>query len=81
MTREVTDTNKITWTCIQAYAGLSGGTQKDTAAQVNERKDKYWVVCTPAGGAKSVRLELEGEWEKSYSDEALLQEIASQQEV
>jgi hypothetical protein len=28
-----------------------------------------------------VRLKLEGEWEKSYSDEMLLNEIQAQQEV
>ncbi len=80
MTREVTDTDGITWTCAQAYAGLSDGIQDDAAAKVNDQKDTYWVVCTPSGGAKSVRLELKGEWETSYSDEALLGEIEAQQQ-
>lgn len=80
MGREVTDADGITWSCVQAYAGLSDGTQKDAAAQVDENKDTYWVVCTPSGSTKSVRVELQGDWEEAYSDEALLNEISSQQQ-
>lgn len=80
MAREFTDADGITWTCVQAYAGLSDGASNHEAAQVNGQKDAYWVVCTPSGGAKSVRLELEGEWETSYSDEALLHAIEAQQQ-
>lgn len=72
MEREVTDNEGITWTCIQAYSGIS-----EDAAQV-KGEDSYWVVCTPSGGAQSVRLKLDKEWETAYSDEALLQKIASQ---
>lgn len=75
MEREVTDGEGLTWTCIQAYSGIS-----EDAAQVKGDDDSYWVVCTPSGGAKSVRLKLKGEWETAYSDEALLQEIATQGE-
>lgn len=79
MTREVTDPEGITWSCVQAYSGLSDGEENQAAAQVSDSKDTYWVVCTPSGGAKSVRLELEGSWEESYSDEDLLEEIQAQQ--
>ena len=79
MEREVTDANGITWTCVQAYAGLSDRVENRAAAQVNEQKNTYRVVCTPSGGAKSVRMELQGEWETSYSDEELLREIEQQQ--
>jgi len=78
MAREVKNTDGITWSCVQAYVGLSEKTQNQTAAQVDEERDTYWVVCTPSGGAKSVRLELPGEWETSYSDEVLLGEIQTQ---
>jgi len=81
MEREITDSNGITWTCVQAYSGLSNNEEIQDAAQVKGQEDTYWVVCTPSGGAKSVRLKLEGEWEKSYSDEMLLNEIQAQQEV
>lgn len=77
MGREVTDADGITWTCLQAYAGLSDGAVNQEKSRVNEQKDTYWVVCTPSGGAKSIRLELQGGWETSYSDEALLSAIES----
>lgn len=80
MEREVKDTDGITWTCVQAYTGLSDGVQDQEAAQVKGTDDTYWVVCTPSGGAKSVRLKLQGEWETSYSDEALLSEITAQRQ-
>lgn len=80
MAREVKDADGITWTCIQAYAGLSDRANNRAAAQVNKQYDTYWVVCTPSGGAMSVRLELQGEWETSYSDEAMLREIELQRQ-
>ena len=79
MEREITDSNGVTWTCVQAYSGLSNNAENQDAAQVKGQEDSYWVVCTPSGGAKSVRLKLQGEWEKSYSDEMLLNEIQAQQ--
>ena len=81
MPREVTDVEGITWSCIQAYAGLSQNSENQEAAQVNEDKDTYRVVCTPSGGAQSVRLELQGDWENSYSDDQLLQEIEKQRQA
>jgi hypothetical protein len=75
MAREVTDTDNITWSCIQAYSGLSDSQENNDAAKVSSEDDTYWVVCTPSGGAKSVRLKLSGDWENSYSDEELLDQI------
>ncbi|MCT7992002.1 hypothetical protein [Laspinema olomoucense] len=80
MPREVTDADGITWSCVQAYAGLSDEPENREAAQVKGTSDAYWVVCTPDGGAKSVRLQLEGEWEKSYSDEELLEALEAEQQ-
>jgi hypothetical protein len=74
MEREVTNGEGITWTCVQAYSGIS----EDTA-KVKGQEDSYWVVCTPSGGAKSVRLKLQGDWEIEYSDAALLHKIAASQ--
>ena len=79
MAREVTDTDNITWSCVQAYSGLNDGEENNEAAKVSGEGDTYWVVCTPSGGAKSVRLKLSGDWENSYSDEELLNQI--QQEL
>ncbi|HEY9662057.1 MAG TPA: hypothetical protein V6C65_26685 [Allocoleopsis sp.] len=75
MERVVSDGNGVTWTCIQAFTGLSDQTENQEAAQVKGQADTYWVVCTPSGGAQSVRLKLAGDWETAYSDEALLHEI------
>jgi hypothetical protein len=78
MPREAIDAQGITWTCIQAFAGLGNDPEKTDAARVDGTRDQVHVVCTPSGGAKSVRLELPGDWEKSISDDALLQAIRSQ---
>lgn len=79
MPREVTDSEGITWSCIQAYSGLSETSENNEAAKVNGTEDTYHVVCTPSGGAQSVRLKLQGDWENDYSDDDLLQEIQTQQ--
>lgn len=79
MEREITDSNNITWTCSQAYSGLESNAENQDAAEVKGQDNTYWVVCTPSGGAKSVRLKLQGDWEKLYSNEALLNEIQAQQ--
>jgi hypothetical protein len=39
------------------------------------------VVCTPSGGAKSVRLELARGWETALGDEELLREVESNRET
>lgn len=78
MQREITDSEGITWTCIQAFTGLSDQPENQEAAQVKGQEDTYWVVCTPSGGSQSVRLKLSGDWETAYSDEALLDEIKEQ---
>ncbi|HYH83438.1 MAG TPA: hypothetical protein VEX86_26825 [Longimicrobium sp.] len=73
MPREVRDEQGVTWSCVEAYAGLSGGT--GDAARADGPGERYRVVCTPSGGAKSVELELPAGWEESMSDEDLAREI------
>lgn len=75
MERVINNAEGTTWTCIQAFTGLSDQAEHQEAAQVKGQEDSYWVVCTPNGGAQSVRLKLSGDWETAYSDEALLDEI------
>jgi hypothetical protein len=79
MPREVTGEDGVRWTCAQAYAGLSDAAEKDAAARVDGAREAYRVVCTPSGGAKSVELELPGDWEQAMPDEALLRAIAERQ--
>ena len=77
MPREITDKEGIAWSCIQAFAGLGNDPEKTDAARVEGSPDHVHVVCTPSGGAKSVRLKLPAGWEENSSDEALLQSIQS----
>jgi len=78
MPREVTDPEGITWTCIQAFSGLGKDPEKTEAARVDGKADVYQVVCTPSGGAPSVRIELPGDWERNVSEETLLDMIQAQ---
>ncbi len=78
MPREVTGPDGITWACIQAFSGLGKAPEKTEAARVDGKADVYQVVCTPSGGAQSVRVELPGDWERSMSEEKLLDMIRAQ---
>ncbi|OUJ73458.1 hypothetical protein [Hymenobacter crusticola] len=77
--RDVTDSHKTTWTCVQAYAGVEEKVA-DKAAKLAETDDgSVPVVCTPTGGAQTVRLELKSDWYDDLSDEELLTAIAAAQ--
>jgi len=78
MPREIQDGEGTTWSCIQAYAGLSNNAEKREAARVEGEPDLVEVVCTPSGGAQTVRLKLAGDWENKLSDDELLSEIEKQ---
>ncbi|WP_204494940.1 hypothetical protein [Archangium primigenium] len=78
MPRDVTDSDGIKWNCIQAFAGLGKDPEKTEAARVEDSGNRFHVVCTPSGNARSVRIELPEDWEKSLSDEALLSAIQKQ---
>jgi hypothetical protein len=75
--REITDKDSITWSCIQTFAGLGNDPEKTDAARVNG-SDRLRVLCTPSGGAASVRLELLDGWEAGMPDSDLLQKIRKQ---
>ncbi len=75
MPREVTSTDGVTWSCIQAFAGLGNDPEKADAARVDGDSNRFHVVCTPSGGAKSVRLELPSGWEEGVPDEELVEAI------
>ncbi len=78
--REVTDSENTRWTCVQSYSmGKENATEK--AAELTEKnEEKVTVVCTPTGGAKTVRLELAPGWEQQLTDESLVQAIAEHKE-
>jgi hypothetical protein len=81
MARDVTGEDGITWNCVQAYAGLSDKPENEEAARVEGSSDRVRVVCTPSGGAKSARVELQQDWESSLSDADLLREIEKHRET
>jgi len=77
MLREITGADGITWSCIQAFAGLGNDHAKTEAARVEGSADRLHVVCTPSGGARSVRIELPEGWEGDLPDEAIEAAIRS----
>ena len=46
MEREITDSNSITWVCIQAYSGISHNAENQDAARVKGQEDSYWALVT-----------------------------------
>ena len=80
MPREVNGGDGIVWSCVEAYAGLSDTSSSEAAARAADG-DKLTVVCTPSGGAKTVRLELPADWEQSLDDGRLLREIETHRET
>jgi hypothetical protein len=80
MARELSTDEGITWACVEAYAGLSENAGNKNLARVEGSENLVQVVCTPSGGAQTVRLRLPKDWESKYSDEELLREIKARQE-
>ncbi len=75
--RDVTDTNATTWACVQAYSSLPEEKAAKAAALSDAATGQVPVVCTPTGGAKSVRVELPENWQEEITDEDLLAAIAA----
>ncbi len=74
--REVTDADQVTWTCVQAYAGLGDGAAAEALEEKRVAEGRgVPVVCTPTGGAQSVRLELADDWLEAVPDDELLAHI------
>lgn len=80
MPREIND-NGTSWSVAQAYAGLKENSESDAAAdaaKVEGDENLVHVIATPSGGAQTVRLQLKTDWEKSLTDEELLEKIKSE---
>ena len=77
--RAVTDQDNTTWTCVQAYAGLNGEAAERATELSSDEQGQVAVICTPSGGAQSVRLDLSPDWAEAVPDRELLQAIAGQQ--
>lgn len=76
--REVTDQSGTRWTCVQAYEGLSSEAGAEATNIVENKKNEVPVVCTPSGGAQTVRLQLDSGWEDTLNDDELLAKIKKQ---
>ena len=78
--REVTDREGTTWTCVQAYTA-GGGKKAEKASKIIESPDQEVpVVCTPGGGAQSVRVQLPKNWLDNLPDQKILIKILEQKE-
>ena len=75
--REVRDEDDVRWTCVQALGGLGGAAAELAADRLESEEGTVPVVCTPSGGAQSVRVELPRGWMERVDDTALLRAIAS----
>lgn len=75
--REVQDSEKITWTCVQALSGLSEEAAAEAAEKIESAEGTVPVVCTPSGGEQSVRIDLPKDWTERMSDEELIAVIAA----
>jgi hypothetical protein len=78
--RDVTDKGQMRWTCVQAYAGLEGKISEKVEELSETDEGKVQVVCTPSGGAQSVRIELKKNWEEDVSDDDLINAILNAQQ-
>ena len=78
MPREVTDADGLVWSCAQPYAALGDQEAAQAAAErAADAPGHVAVVCTPQGGAQSVRVELPTDWEESASDETIVAAIGA----
>ncbi len=69
--KEVIDRENTKWTCVQTYS--SNPEAADKAEALSGDDGKAEVVCTPSGGAQSVRLTLAKNWMDMQDEEILLQ--------
>ena len=73
--RELRDPEGTTWTCAQAFSSLGDAVAEEAAERVQTAPGRVPVVCTPSGGAETVRLELAPDWDEQLTDDDLLDVI------
>jgi hypothetical protein len=76
--REVLDKNNTKWVCVEALSGLSDNSA-EVADKIQDKNGNVPVVCTPSGGAQTVRINVSSDWNDSLSDEELLNQITKNQ--
>jgi len=70
--KEIQTADGIRWQCAEAM--IKPADDKSSPSGKDER-DLVMVVCTPTGGAQSVRIELKTDWKESVPDEELARAI------
>ena len=75
--REVTDEEGTTWVCVQAYTATGGEKAKKANELTETEKNNVPVVCTPNGGAQTVRLKLPTDWMNELTNEEVLSKIGA----
>jgi hypothetical protein len=75
MPHEISDAEGRTWSCVQAVVGFGNDPEKANTARMHGERGRLDVVCTPNGGAKSVRIDLAGGWEEGMSDGGMLKAV------
>ena len=73
--REVNDSDNVRWTCVQALSGVKKVSEEKAAEASGVENGHVEIVCTPSGGAQTVRITLPLDWEEQVSDDQLLKEI------
>jgi hypothetical protein len=73
--REVQDSKNVRWTCVQALSGVKEISEKKAAEAAGVSNGQVEVVCTPSGGAQTVRITLPVSWEDELDDAELLSKI------
>lgn len=76
--REIQDQNNTKWVCVEALSGLSDNSS-EVAEKIQDKNGNVPVVCTPSGGAQTVRINVSSDWDEKLSDEELLAAIGKNQ--
>ncbi|HYG01256.1 MAG TPA: hypothetical protein VD927_02370 [Chryseosolibacter sp.] len=72
--RQVQDENNLIWDCVEALSGLSPE-MVDKTKRMESTDASVTVVCTPSGGAQTVRLAVSPDWLEKLPDEKFLEKI------
>lgn len=70
--REIKDQQGFNWVCVQSLASIDSLKDPETK---NSTAGDVIVVCTPSGGAQTVRLQLPANWFDQLDDNKLLDQI------
>ena len=75
--REVQDHDNTRWVCVEALSGLSDNSA-EVADKIKDGQGNVPVICTPSGGAQTVRMSVDPNWSEALSDEEILKKIKHQ---